>query len=45
MKVSQNDIKEILLEIGFIEEVRTTWGYTEVSQIFFHNSLIREITI
>ena len=32
-------IKEILLEIGFIEEIRTTWGNEEVPQNFFHNSL------
>ena len=28
--------KEILLEIGFIEEMRTTWEYKEVPQTFFH---------
>ena len=31
--------KEILLEIGFIEEMRTTSGNEEVPQTFFHNSL------
>ena len=33
-----NELEEILLEIGFIEEMRTTWGYKEVPQTFFHNS-------
>ena len=31
--------KEILLEIGFIEEMRTIWGNKEVPQTFFHNFL------
>ena len=31
-------IKEILLEIGFIEEMRSTKGNQEVPLIFFHNS-------
>ena len=31
--------KEIPLEIGFIEKIRTTWGNKEVPQIFLHNSL------
>ena len=30
--------QEILFEIGFIEELRTTCGNEEVAQIFFHNS-------
>ena len=32
-------IKEILLEIGFIEEIRTTSGNKEVPQILIHVSL------
>ena len=32
--------KERLLEIGFIEKMRTTWGKKEVPQIFLPNSLI-----
>ena len=32
-------LKEILLEIGFIEEMRTTWGNNEVPQVFLPNSL------
>ena len=32
-------VKEILLEIGFIEEMRTIWGNKEVPQTFFHNFL------
>ena len=31
-------LKEILLEFGFIEEMRTTWGNEEVPQIFFPQS-------
>ena len=27
----------MLLEISFIEEIKTTWGNKEVSQTFFHN--------
>ena len=27
-----------MLEIGFIEQMRTTWGNKKVSQTFFHNS-------
>ena len=30
-------VKEILLEIGFIEEMRTIRGNKEVPQTFFHN--------
>ena len=30
-------LKEILLEIGFVEEMRTTWGNEEVPQTFSHN--------
>ena len=30
--------QEILYEIGFIEEMRTTCGNKEVPQTFFHNS-------
>ena len=37
-------IKETLLEIGYIEELRTTWGNKEMLQTFFHNFLIRENT-
>ena len=32
-------VKEVLLEIGFIEEMRTIWSNKEVPQTFFHNSL------
>ena len=32
------EFKEILPEIGFIEEMRTTSGNKEVLQTFFHNS-------
>ena len=32
-------LKDTLLEIGFIEELRTTSGNKEVSQTCFHNSL------
>ena len=35
----------MLLEVGFIEEMRTTWGNKEVPQIFFLIPLIREKTI
>ena len=28
----------MLIEIGFIEEMRTNWGNKEVPQIFFHDS-------
>ena len=31
-------LKEILLEIGFIEDMRANWGNEEVPQTFFHNS-------
>ena len=31
-------ILQILLEIAFIEEMRTTWGNKEVPQTFFYNS-------
>ena len=31
-------LKEILFEIGFIDEVRTTSGNKEVPQTFFHHS-------
>ena len=30
-------VKEILLEIGFIQEMRTTWGNKEAPQTFSHN--------
>ena len=40
-----NQLQEKLLEIGFIEEMRTACGNEEVLQIFFHNSLIRENAI
>ena len=29
------EVKEMLLEIGFIEEMRTTWGNKKVPQTFF----------
>ena len=32
-------VKKILLEIGFIEETRTTWGNKKVPQTFFQNFL------
>ena len=32
-------VKEILLEMGFIEEMRTIWGDKEVPETFFHNFL------
>ena len=32
-------IKEILLEIGFIDKMRTTWGNKEAPHTFFHNFL------
>ena len=32
-------VKEILLEIDFIKEMRTIWGNKEVPQTFFHNFL------
>ena len=32
-------VKEVLLDIGFIEEMRTTRSKKEVPQTFFHNSL------
>ena len=32
-------LKEMMLEIGFIEERRTTWGNKEVPKIFFYNFL------
>ena len=38
-------IEEILLEIGFIEEMRTTLGNNEVPQIFPPIPLSRENTI
>ena len=34
---SNTRIKEILLEIGLIEEMRTTWGNKKVPHTFFHN--------
>ena len=34
-------LKEILLEIGFIEEMRTTWGNKEVPQSLNHDSSYR----
>ena len=40
------EVREMLLEIGFIEETRTTRGNTEVPQTFFSAILIiPEITI
>ena len=39
-----NIFKEILLQIGFIVEMGTTWANTEVLQTFFHYSLICENT-
>ena len=30
-------VKKMLLEFGFIEEMRTTWGNKEMPQTFFHN--------
>ena len=38
MFFNSSALKEILLKIGFIEEMRTTWGNEAVSQTFFHNS-------
>ena len=38
-------IQEILLEIGFIEEIRTALGYNKVPQIFPPIPLSRENTI
>ena len=35
----KNDIKDTLLEIRFIEEMKTTSGNKEVPQTFFPNSL------
>ena len=35
----------LLLVIGFIEEMRTKWGNKEVPQTFVHSSVIRENTI
>ena len=32
-------VKEILLEIGFIKEIRTIWGNKEVPQTFFRDFL------
>ena len=32
------NFEEILVEISFIEKMRTTWGTKEVPQTFFHNS-------
>ena len=32
----RNDMKEILLEIGFIEEMRTIRGNKKLTQTFFH---------
>ena len=32
-------VEEILLEIGFVEEMRTIWGNKKVPQTFFHNFL------
>ena len=37
-------IKEILLEIGLIEEMRITWGNKEVPKLFFTIPLIHENT-
>ena len=34
-----------MLEIGFIEEIRTTWGNKEVPQTFSTIPFIRENTI
>ena len=30
-----HDFKEILLKIGFIEQMRTTWGNEEVLKLLF----------
>ena len=30
-------LKKIMLEFGFIKQIRTTWGNKEVLQTFFHN--------
>ena len=38
-------LKVILLEIGFTEKMRTTWGGQKVPQVFLPNFLIRENTI
>ena len=35
--LKQKKAKEVLLEIGFIEEIRTTCGNKEMPQTFFHN--------
>ena len=32
------NLKEIVLEIGFIEEMRITWGNTKVPKTLFHYS-------
>ena len=37
-------IKEILFEIGLIEEMRITWGNEEVPKLFFTIALICENT-
>ena len=34
----QRIILEVLLEIGFIKEMRTTWGNKKVPQTLFHYS-------
>ena len=36
-------VKEILLEIGFVEELRITWGNKELPQTFFHNTVYLQI--
>ena len=38
IQILLNFMKEILREIGFIEEMRTAWGSKEVSHTFFQNS-------
>ena len=32
-------VTTLLLEIGFIKEMRTTWGNQKMPQTFFHNSI------
>ena len=38
-RIRKESLKEILLETGFIEEMRTTWANKQVPQPFFLNFL------